>query len=114
GEPAGTSAHDAVAGLDAAHAMADLDHLAGGIAAAGARLGCCLPGSNAQCAEPAEFRSVQRRRVYADQDVTRRDDGSLHVADIPAAAVHAGNHNRRLHAFLRLPGTPRAVRMRTG
>ena len=46
GEPAAASSHDTVARLDTAHVAADLDHLAGGIAPAGARFRG-LPGSNA-------------------------------------------------------------------
>ena len=112
GEPAGTPPHHAVAGLDAGYAGPDLDHLAGGVAAPGARFRHGLAGANAQRMEPAEFRPVQRRRINANQDVTRRDDGSLHIADVPTTVIRTGNHDRGLHAFLHLPGTPTGGRMR--
>jgi len=66
GEPAGASAHHPIAGLDAAHVAADLDHFAGGVTTSGARFGRRLTRSNPHRVESAEFRTVQRRGVHPD------------------------------------------------
>ena len=80
GEPAGAAAHHPVAFLDAGDARADLDNLARGIAAAGARLGRRLPRFQPQRMQPAELGAVDRRCVHPHQHLARPDDRPLRAA----------------------------------
>jgi len=50
--------------------------------------------------KPAEFRPVQRGGMNPDEDVTRSDNGSLNIANIPGAAIGTRNHDCSLHLFL--------------